>query len=109
MADVESLALRRHLGRNFFGVGPRRSESEFGSLLNEISRFAFNRLDLSAGYDFLAFEIAGEAGNGILFLPFGELRQLAVLRRIAFVMASQAMGQAFDKARALAGAPMLHC
>ena len=56
----------------------------------------------------LAFQCAGCARDGIFLFPFGELRKLAVLRRIAFVMAAHAVGQTFDEYRSFASAAFLH-
>jgi hypothetical protein len=48
-------------------------------------------------------ERLGEARERVLAFPLIELRQLAVLRRVTLVVATQAIGQRLDEGRALPG------
>ncbi len=45
---------------------------------------------------------------GSFFFHSASWDKLAILRRIAFVMAAHAVGQAFDEYRSFAGAAFLH-
>src|SRR5919106_6247993 len=94
----------RHLGCHFFDGGPGGGERELCGLFNPIARLALNAFDLSVGDSLFLLESTREASDRIFLLPFCELRQLAVLRRITFVMAAQAVSQTLDKARTFAAA-----
>src|SRR4029453_4388168 len=85
-SDMDTL--RCHLAGYCSGHWPGRGKSKLSGLLSKLARLALDDCDVFVGYDFSALELAGEAGDGIFFFPFSQFRQLAVLRRITFVMAA---------------------
>src|SRR5919109_1150161 len=98
----------RHLARHLFGGGPGGGKRKLCGPFNPIARSALNAVDLFVGDNLFSLENTYEASNRVFLLPFCELRQLAVLRRIAFVMAAQAVSQPLDKARTFAAARPLY-
>ena len=90
--------LRRHL----FSGWPRRGQGEGGGFIDPGAGFGFDLLQFLPAHRFSDLEHAREARDGILLLPGRQPRKLAILRRITFIVAAHALGQAFDERRTAA-------
>src|SRR3990170_5160578 len=93
--------------RDLVRRGPGRGERELGRLFDQCARFALDAFNFIVGDQFSCLQHLGGAGQRIFLLPFGELRKLAVLGRVAFVMAAHAVGETLDENRALPCARLL--